>query len=309
LNVTYSYIHPEALDDVQYTVAGTVGTTFVQDQNAYFPWVSGSLYRVDRNGQATRLSDKPSVDRGELNGLIDRKDTTAAYPDVSFAGGFFEAHWPHVHEQDFEHVRYTTLQEVRADFVPEVNSYMAWIDGSEYAVNSGSNFVQRLNARPVVSLGARSTNIGYDRPVRVDVFSVTDKNVVVRYSFHSNGTYVAKEYYVDRPGVLYYNQTWQVWMVAIDGTSYVVAFDSDNFSDPSATIIHAPSGAVRPQYSVPSTSGDGLPPAVVPGRDNGTGTTPAAPSGIPGRTPQGIPGRNPVPQAPPAKNCIPGRPC
>jgi len=211
-----------------------------------------------------------------------------------------------VHEQDFEHVRYTTLQEVRADFVPEVNSYMAWIDGSEYAVNTGTNFVQRLNGRPVVTLGARFTSIGNDRPVRVDVFSVTDKNVVVRYSFHRNETYVAKEYYVDRPGVLYYNQTWQVWMVAIDGSSYVVAFDSDSFSDPSATVIHAPAGAVRPQYSVPSTTGDGLPPAVVPGSDNGTGTTPVAPSGIPGRTPQGIPGRNP---APPAKNCIPGRPC
>ncbi len=194
LNVTYSYIHSESLDDVQYTVAGTAGTTFVQDQNAWFAMVGGSLYRVDHSGQASRLSDKPSVDRGELNGLIDRHDTTAAYPDVTFAGGFFEAHWPHVHELEFEHVRYTTLQEVRADFVPEVNSYMAWIDGSEYAVNSGSNFVQRLNARPVVTLGARSTNIGYDRPARVDVFSVTDKNVVVRYSFHRNETYVAKEY-------------------------------------------------------------------------------------------------------------------
>jgi hypothetical protein len=305
LSATYNYVHPEALDDVSYSVSVTVGTTFVADQNAWFANVSGRLYRVDHSGQVTALSDKPSIDRGELNTPISSNDSTASYPDVTFSGGFFEASWRHVHEEDFQHVRYTTRQEVRADFVPEVNAYMAWIDGTEYSVSPGSSYVDRLNNRPVVQLGPQYSSLGYDRAVRVDVYSVNDKDVVVRSYFHRNETYVAKEYYVDQRGVLYYNQNWQVWMVAINGTNYVVDFDSDNFSDPSVSVIHAPAGATRPQYSVPSTSGDGLPPAVVPGRDPGNSVAPppANNGGIPGRAPAAIPGRS----APPANNCIPGR--
>ncbi len=315
LDVTYNYTHNEALDDVQYSVTGPQGTTFVSDQNAYFTWVGSNLYRVDQQGNLSRLNDKPSVTRGQQNGLIDRNDSTATYPDVTYAGGFFEASWQHVHEEDFQHVRYTTLQEVRGDYVPETNTYMAWIDQTEYSVAPGSSYVDRLNRRPVVNLGARSTNIGYDRAVNTDVYSVNNKDVVVRYYFHRDETYVAKEYYVDQRGVLYYNQNWSVWMVAIDNNSYVVAWDSDNFNDPSVPVLHAPAGSQRPQYSVPSTSGDGLPPAVVPGADpSGGGNDVAPPSsngGIPGRANPapngGIPGR--AAPAAPAKPCIPGRPC
>lgn len=304
LSATYNYVHSEALDDVSYSVTVKVGTTFVQDQNAWFANVSGRLYRVDGSGQVTALNDKPSVDRGELSGPISSDDSTASDPDVTFSGGFFEASWSHVHEEDFEHVRYTTREEVRADFVPEVNAYMAWIDGTEYSVDPGSSYVDRLNHRPVIQLGPQYTSIGYDRAVREDVYSVNDKDVVIRYYFHRDETYVAKEYYVDQRGVLYYNQNWQVWMVAVNGSSYVVDFDSDTFDDPSVTVLHAPAGATRPQYSVPSTSGDGLPPAVVPGADPGNNTAPppGPTNGIPGRAPSGIPGRTP-----PANNCIPGR--
>jgi hypothetical protein len=307
LNATYNYSHSEQLDDVNYTVTSPVDTTFVADQNAYFARISGNLYRVDSTGRVAQLNDKPSVDRGAQPGLMDSSDSTGSYPDVVANGGFFVATTHHVHEDTFEHVRYTTQQEVRADYVPEANSYMAWIDGTEYQAQPGSSDVYRLNQRPVVQLGQRQLSMQNDRVVRTDVFSVSSTNVVIRYYFHRNETYVAKEYYVERNGVMYYNQNWSVWMVAIDGQSYVVAFDSDNFSDPSANILHAPAGSQRPQYSVPSTSGDGLPPAVVPGADPSRGyndtTPPPASNGIPGRSaPAGIPGR-----APSGNNCIPGR--
>jgi hypothetical protein len=307
LKATYNYTHVEPLDDVRYTVTSAVETTFVADQNAWYAWVSGSLFRLDNAGQVSQLNDKPSVDRGSLGNLISHSDSTGTNADVTFSGGFFLATWHHVHEETFEHIRYTTKQEVRADFVPEVNSYMAWIDGTEYQAVPGSSVVDRLNDRPVVQLGQRSTNIGYDKAVRADVFNVSSTNVVIRYYFHRNEAYVAKEYYVERTGVMYYNKNWSVWMVAIDGHSYVVGWDGDSSPDSSVPVLHAPAGSARPQYVVPSTSGDGLPPAVVPGRDpsNGGNTVPPpapAAGGIPGRSPSSIPGRAPAPAL-----CIPGR--
>jgi hypothetical protein len=132
LNVTYNYTHVEQFDDVRYSVTGPVNTTLVPDQNAYFAYVGGSLYRIDTTGQVAQFNDKPSVDRGGQGGMIDGNDSTGTYPDVVASGGFFVATWHHVHEDTFEHVRYTTQQEVRADYVPEADSYMAWIDGTEY---------------------------------------------------------------------------------------------------------------------------------------------------------------------------------
>jgi hypothetical protein len=307
LNVTYNYTHVEALDDVSYSTTSAIGTTFVGEQNAWYAWVSNHLYSVNTAGQVSALNDKPYVDRGAQNGLLGSDDSHGAYPGVVSTGGVFLVTWNYQHEDTFEHVRYTVQQQVRPDYVSEVNKYMAWIDGTEYQASPGFSVVERLSDRPVVDMGALNNPVPGDRSFRTDVFNVTNTNVVVRFFYHHNEAYVAKDYYVERVGVMYYDQNYSVWMVALDGSSYAIAWDSDSVNDSSVTVLRAPAGSTRPEYVVPSNTGDGMPAAVVPGREEGRRDVappppPAYNGGIPGRAPSGIPGR-----APAAGNCIPGR--
>jgi hypothetical protein len=273
LTAVYNYTHVEALANVTYTMAESVSTTYVPEQQASFAWIGQNLYSVDGSGHALYRSEKPWTDRGlrgsQLSSSDEKLDTSVSYNSYLF----FAVTRTYVHEEDFQKVRYSVQSSAQADLVQldSGSAYMAWIDGNEYAVSAGSASVQRLNDKPVVHLGNRQSSLIGDAITATEVVSVAGNNnpvlVTLRYTFVNDDHYVTNEYYVETQYWASYNQN-GFWVMNVNGRDYVVAFDNDDTSSWSGNVVHAPSSIPRPSYVVPGTGG-----AVVPGRpvDDGAG--------------------------------------
>jgi hypothetical protein len=279
LRATYKYTHAEALDNVTYSMAESVQTTYVPEQQAAFAYVSQQLWSVDGNGHVAFHSEKPWADEGQRGSVLSSNDRPLSdYPSVT-AGGMsynsrtFNVIWTYVHEQDFQRIRYNIQSTVQADLVQldSGSAYMAWIGSSEFAADNGSSSVVRLSDKPIVHLGGRNSRYSNDSATAVDAINVIDSNpvlVTLRYTFSHDSQYVVSQYYVDRQVAASYSQNRNLWFVNVDGLDYVVAFSGDDTSSWSGNVVHAPSSISRPQYVVPGTGG-----AVVPGRPSNSGTT------------------------------------
>jgi hypothetical protein len=273
LAATYGYTHSEELAYVTYTMTEPVATTYVTEQSASFAYVSGQLWSVDTTGHVAYHNEKPWSDIGLRNSLLSSNDRAAgSYPGVT-AGAILGngntreliVTWTYVHEEDFQRVRYSIQTPVQAELVQldSGSAYMAWINGTEYAVRTGSGGVERLARKPVVELGGRSYSLSGDSPAAVNVFDVVGSNpvlVTLRYNFLHDTQYVVQEYHVDRQATASYSQNLNLWLVNINGNQYAVAFDGDDTSSYSGSVVHAPSTFSRPALLVPGTGG-----AVVPG--------------------------------------------
>jgi hypothetical protein len=274
LNANYTYTHPEALDNVTYTMDESVSTTYVPEQYASFAYIGQQLWSVDGSGHVSYHSEKPWADNGLRSSLLSPNDSTLGnYPTVTAGVGSFNSNyrtfnvtWTYVHDEDFQRVRYNIQSSAQADLV-QLDSgyaYMAWINSTEYAVANGSNTVQQLTDKPVVHLGGRASRLAGDTSSAVNVIDVVGSNpvlVTLRYTFSHDSQYIVSEYYVDRQTLASYSQNQNLWVVNVDGLDYVVAFSGDDTSNWSGNVVQAPATVARPQYAVPGTGG-----AVVPGR-------------------------------------------
>jgi hypothetical protein len=273
MKAIYKYTHVEALADATYTMAESVSTTYVPEQQASFAWIGRNLYSVDGSGHTIYRSEKPWTDRGlrgsQISSSDGKLDTSVRYNSYLF----FEVTRTYVHEEDFQKVRYSVQSSAQADLVQldSGSAYMAWIDGSEYAVSAGSASVQRLTGKPVVHLGGRQSSIAGDANTATYIVSVvgTPPPVLVtqRYTFVNDGHYVTSEYYVETQNWASYNQN-GFWVMNVNGSDYVVAFGNDDTSSWSGNVVRAPSTIPRPSYVVPGSGG-----AVVPGRPIDDGAT------------------------------------
>jgi len=317
LTATYGYRHSESLYDVTYNVSELVATTVDNDFGGKgFAFIAGVEYSVDQAGHVQRYSSKPVVDFGARASVLGNDRSSDVYPSVTMSGGFMVATRTYLHEEQFHVDRYTISQLVRVDFVPETNSYFAFIEGTEYEVAAGSSQVYRLSEKPTVNLGLRSTPFFGDRLSRVDVIRVTGTYpslfVTTRYTYRQDESYISKRYSVDDTRLSVYDANRGASYVIVNGTTYWLQYDGDSFGWNDGTIVTVPSQFQRPTFVVPSTNGG--PPAAIPGRGPSSGPELNDPNSRPSTGPTPVPGTipglpsDPGTQPTPRPGHIPGIP-
>lgn len=287
LDVTYRYTHGETYNDVTYSVTSPVNAQLVSDQNAFMAWIGGTLYKADHNGHVQALSDRPVVNKGVRDRMIDRNDREVSYNPTLSAGQMgvtgrtrtIISARTYENVETFQRVRYELETVYTAEYVSEQRGFMVWIDGNLYKVPLRSDTVYRLQSKPVVDEGSQLGKLHFnDQASSIDVLAkeLTSDNksvvVTVRRNYKQTGTFQDKEYHVDSRQIATYNQTYKVWTVLVDGRLYAITFPGDpivNGSD--VIVIKAPHDLRRPDITVvnPGNGTPGDPPVVVPGKRTG----------------------------------------
>ena len=292
LNVTTQYTHVEQFDNLTYTVGSNVTAQFVPQQGSHFAWVGSTLY-TDANGTVHALSSKPTASAGNRSDKIASDDRRANNNVVVSAGGTsFDGNsrgltvtrnW--VHEETYQSLLYSITSSEPSVLVPEQRAYMAYVDGTLYRVGLGSNYVEALAYKPVTRVGSRFSSTWGDQLVDYNVVPLRLSNdghavvVNVQRVYHHNDTYQVLEYTTDDIETAYHNDNYGAWVVSADGRVFGIAFDGDNISNGSVTVVHAPSSLHRPSVIViPST--DGGPGVVIPGK--GSSSAPSSNDDGPG---------------------------
>ena len=126
---------------------------------------------------------------------------------------------------------------------------------------------------PVYDQGQRSRRISVNDELRsTDVYSLAGNVVVVRNSYRHENGYSATDYYVDHTGYLYYNTTWNVWMVDVNGRSFAIAWATTTSATPRSRFCGRPRARCAPNTT--STTVTGCPmrssPAPLPRHDTTT---------------------------------------
>ena len=308
IDLTQRYSHSETYNDVTYSVTSSVTAQFVDDQSAFMVWVGNRLYKADQSGRVQSLSERPVFKAGVRDRLIDRNDREVSWQPTLSAGQAsvngrsrtLISTRTYEHVETFQRVQYELETVHTAQYVREQRGYMAWIDNKLYKVAMGSDIVYQLQSRPVVDEGHQDYKLDFnDQPVSVDVLAkeLTSDNksvvVTVRRNFSRTETYQVREYHMNTRQVAYYNSTYKVWTVVVDGKIYAITFPGDVVSNPTrdVIVIKAPGTLRRPDVVItnPGNSKPGDPPIVLPGKTPGTNSDDDV----------AVPGKNrPAPKAP-----------
>lgn len=304
LNVVTRYRHIETYDDLSYTVASSVDASYVPNQNAHMVYVGNTLYKIERSGEVHALSEKPVSYVGNRPYKISENDSLLSYdPTVSAGAVSFNGRnrainvsREYIHEETYEKQRYSIDTELSANFVPEQNAHMIWIDNRLYRVRVGSDDVVQLSSKPVVNAGSLFYKIdSNDSLVNVEVlpYSLTSDNraifVRVRHYWRHSETYQIKEYYGESTEIARYNDNYHVWTVIVDGRIYAIAYDGDVINDSGVVVVKAPGNMRHPDQIVVKPNKDD-PPVVVPGKNN-----PPAPDNSDDDPPVVVPGKSKPP--------------
>lgn len=281
LNVTYKYTHAETYNDVTYTYNGTASATFVAEQGGHMAWIGSTLYKVNAAGQVQSLREKPTANIGARDKMISNRDQSVSWEPTVSAGStsyngrtrVMNVSKDYIHEETFQKLRYSIVEEVDATFVSEQKAHMVWVENKLYRVRVGSDDVVQLSTRPVVNVGEKHYKLDFNDSlvtVQVNPLSVTSDSksilVSVRRIYRHAETFQVLEYFKADTQIATYNETYKAWTVIVDGRIYAITFDGTVVNnDGSVVVITAPGGMKRPDVVVVKPNGED-PPVVVPGK-------------------------------------------
>ena len=251
----------------------------------YFVTWRGTLYKIAADktvSRAHKVIDARGEDNGMTGGYLTRTEIAlgadlAKQREIKVLQHF-------VYNQDeVVDVNYTHVSNIIADWVENQHAWMFYFsDGSLYRVYGNSKF-DVLSAKPVVHQRPDALLFIADRRYNMEVRGLTrdGRDVIVSESSHYvYDTKYESYHWNDRSVdvIARYSETYGTWVTVIEGKKYFVQFSGDSLSvptDANCSVLLAPSTLQRPQfYAIPNNANTDAPPAVVPGRNQGTISVP-----------------------------------